>query len=109
MKTSPDACCRVSNYQFSIVEGLYVGLRSPSDAEVLADRTAINTMVRIAVGGYSLAVWSLRDRTRWAGCRYFRHERSALYLSLFSAPDGSSFDNCYCVYGNPVPRVRISS
>src|ERR1700730_4784598 len=109
MKTSPDACCRVSNYQFSIVEGLYVGLRSPSDAEVLADRTAINTMVRIAVGGYSLAVWSLRDHTGRAGCRYFSHERATFYLSLSSAPDGTSLDNCCCVYSNPVLRVRMSS
>lgn len=92
-----------------MAQGLYFGLGSPSDGNVLAHRTVINTMVRIAVGGYALAVRFLGDHSRRVGCRYLSHERSALYLSLSSAPDGTSVDNCGCVYGNPVLRVRISS
>ena len=63
----------------------------------------------IAVGGYSLAVWSLSDHTGRAGADIFSHERRTLYLSLSSSPDGTSLDNYCCVYGDPVLRVRRSS
>ena len=77
--------------------------------KVLAHRTAINTMVGIAISGYSLAASSLSDHTGRTGADIFSHERRTLYLSLSSSPDGTSLDNYCCVYGDPVLRVRRSS